>query len=95
MPKVRKSSVFLSASFTNISRTLELQLIANTYYEPLECELVPAVDGEEHHWHRLIDTSLPSPHDIVRVDDAPRIDKMVYEVAPYSVLFLVRPYVVA
>ena len=83
----------MGASFTNLSKTLELQIIANAYHEPLSCELVPAVDDDIHHWHRLIDTSLDSPDDVTRVEDAKRIEEMQYEVGPYSVVLLVRPYV--
>jgi len=83
----------MSASFTNLSKTRELQIIANAYFEPLSCELVPAVDDDVHHWHRLIDTFRDAPHDVTRVEDAPRIEEMQYEVGPYSVVLLVRPYV--
>jgi glycogen operon protein len=82
----------LSASFTNLSRTLELHLIANAYHEPLTCELPLEVGGNEHHWHRLFDTALPAPDDMHRVSEAPRLDNMHYTAEPYSVVLLFRPY---
>jgi glycogen operon protein len=86
------ASRLMSASFTNLSRTLELHLIANAYHEPLTCELPPPVAGAVHHWHRLLDTTLPSPEDMHRVDDAPRLANMHYTAGPFSVVLLFRPY---
>ena len=42
---------------------LELHLIANAFWEPLDFELPDAPDREP--WRRWIDTSLDSPDDIV------------------------------
>jgi glycogen operon protein len=82
----------LSATFTNLSRTLELHLIANAWDEPLVCELPPPVGGNVHHWHRLIDSSLTPPDDMRRIADAPRLVETVYAAAPFSVVLLARPY---
>jgi glycogen operon protein len=86
------ASRLLSASFTNLSRTLELHLIANAYHGPLTCELPPEIHGDQHRWHRLLDTSLEPPEDMHRVTEAPRLDDMVYTAGPYSVVLLFRPY---
>lgn len=66
----------------------DLYAMANTWWEPLEFTLPP---GEG--WHRVLDTSLPSPHDVV----APGLGESVaagrYPVAARSMVVLAR-YVV-
>jgi glycogen operon protein len=86
------ASRLMSASFTNLSRTLELHLIANAYHQPLTCELLPEIRGNEHRWHRLLDTALEPPDDMHRVANAPRLDNMHYTAGPFSVVLLFRPY---
>jgi glycogen operon protein len=45
----------------------------NAYWEPLDFHLPPPVAGTR--WHRVVDTALPSPQDIV----SPRTQEPVYE----------------
>jgi glycogen operon protein len=49
---------------------LLFHLILNGYWEPLEFDLPPVPEGRP--WRRWIDTSLPSPQDIVEWQTAPR-----------------------
>jgi glycogen operon protein len=60
-------------------------LILNAYWEPLDFEL-PATNGNL--WHRWIDTSLDSPHDIAEWHCAPTIPSRDYRAGPRSVVAL-------
>ncbi len=53
--------------------------------EPLEFELPRAPFGK---WRRWIDTSLPSPEDIVEMEEAPEVDGASYRAAARSVVLL-------
>ncbi len=53
--------------------------ILNAYWEPLDFELPAAGDG---FWRRWIDTSLDSPEDIVRWDDARPFTGCTYRAGP-------------
>ncbi|HLY75908.1 MAG TPA: glycogen debranching protein GlgX [Planctomycetota bacterium] len=58
----------------------------NAFWEPLDFEL-PA--SGSHRWKRWIDTSLPSPDDIVDYAGAPVVPDGRYRVGPRSVAFVV------
>ena len=64
---------------------LRIYLVLNAYWEPLAFELP---DG---HWCRWIDTTLPSPEDIVPWQDAPAVTQQRYPVGPRSVVVLFEP----
>ena len=66
---------------------LAVHLILNAYWEPLEFELPPAALGEGP-WRRWIDTSLPSPQDIVEWRTAPPVPGYTYRAGPRSVVVL-------
>jgi glycogen operon protein len=68
---------------------LRFHLILNGYWEPLEFEL-PPVTGERP-WRRWIDTSLPSPQDIVEWKAAPGLAGGTYRAGPRSVVMLYAP----
>jgi isoamylase len=59
-------------------------LILNGYWEPLEFEL----PSTSTHWRRWIDTSLPSPDDIVEWQSAPPLATGPYRAGPRSVVML-------
>ncbi|HWC00139.1 MAG TPA: glycogen debranching protein GlgX, partial [Bryobacteraceae bacterium] len=63
----RSHSLALEADLPE--RRLRAYLIWNAYWEPLAFEL-PAPEGEAGGWHRWVDTSLDSPHDIVELHEA-------------------------
>jgi glycogen operon protein len=65
---------------------LNFHLILNAYREPLAFEL-PPVDGQTP-WRRWIDTSLPSPQDIVDWQSAPVVTGSTYRAGPQSVVML-------
>jgi isoamylase len=62
-----------------------LHLIFNAYWQPLTFEL-PPLSGQ--HWHRIIDTALPSPDDFCRQAEAP-IQPGAYSVAARSSVVLI------
>jgi glycogen operon protein len=63
---------------------MTVHLILNAYHEPLTFELPPAPGP----WRRWIDTSLPSPQDIVSADKAPVVSGQSYPAGPRSVVLL-------
>jgi glycogen operon protein len=62
---------------------LVFHLILNAYWEPLDFELPPGPA-----WRRWIDTSLPSPDDIVEWQTAPPVAGPTYPAGPRSVVML-------
>jgi isoamylase len=68
---------------------IEVYLILNAYWEPLDFEL-PSGSGPAGRWCRWIDTSLPSPQDIERWQDGPPLTDSLYRAGPRSVVVLVR-----
>jgi glycogen operon protein len=68
---------------------LELHLIMNAFWEPLDFELPHAPDRDP--WRRWIDTSLDSPGDIVEWQAATAVDDpRCYHVGLRSVVVLWR-----
>jgi len=80
---VNSHSLALLVALRN--RGLLFYLILNAYWEPLEFEL-PSGDGSQ--WHRWIDTSLDSPHDVAEWGEAPPVASGFYRAAPHSVVGL-------
>ena len=66
---------------------LQLHLILNAYWEPLDFEL-PKLSVHSG-WRRWIDTSLDSPRDIVSWQTAPPVAGDVYRVGPRSAAMLI------
>ena len=66
-----------------------LHLVFNAWWEPLDFDL-PRPDVETAGWRRIIDTSLPSPDDIVEeIAEAAAVESATYPVGPRSVVLLV------
>jgi isoamylase len=63
---------------------IRVHLVLNAYWEPLEFEVPPAAAP----WRRWIDTSLPSPQDIVEWEKAPSVPGRAYRAGPRSVVVL-------
>ena len=70
---------------------LQLHLILNAYWGPLDFELPPVNNGQENPWRRWIDTALDSPHDIVEWQTAPSIPGYTYRAEARSVVVLYAP----
>ncbi len=64
----------------------DVHVMMNMYWEPIAFE-VPSVPGRE--WCRAIDTSLPTPQDIVEVSQASPMPASSYQVGGRSVVVLV------
>jgi isoamylase len=79
-----------SIAFTLQSPTLsQVRYIAiNSYWEVLEFELPPVAPALGVGWLRLMDTSLPSPMDIVGKDDGVAVQGPKYLVNPRSIIML-------
>lgn len=76
-------SVAMRAEFQN--EGLDLYCMLNAYWESLDFQL-PSLDKGV--WRRWIDTSLPSPHDIVPWDESPEVAGSTYRVSDRSVVLL-------
>ena len=63
--------------------------MVNNWWEPLDFTIQ---EGEAREWRRAVDTSLPSPEDVV---DGVSLSSLVYRVAARSVVVLVRAYLAA
>jgi len=66
---------------------LSIHLLFNAYWEPLEFEL-PLPGGSGGSWRRWIDTSLPTPQDIMPWEEAPPVQGLQYRAADRSVVVL-------
>ncbi|MFQ5675266.1 MAG: glycogen debranching enzyme, partial [bacterium] len=65
----------------------DIYIIANAYWDALVFQL-PRL--RQQHWHRILDTSLPSPDDICDTKTLIRIpDSHSYQVCPRSVVVLI------
>lgn len=62
-------------------------VILNAFWEPMHFELPPLPPGSGR-WHRLIDTSNPSPEDFREVEHALLVDTDTYYVTERSVVLL-------
>ena len=73
----------------SLAWTLEgckVHVIANAWWRELEFEL-PQLPVKLR-WHRLLDTSLAAPQDIVPLDQAPEVTGRTYEAGWHSVVVL-------
>jgi glycogen operon protein len=66
----------------------DIYVMINAYWQPLDFTIQ---EGVPEDWKRVVDTSLPSPNDIVEQTEAPNIDTLVYTVGPRSMVALKRP----
>ena len=81
----------LAFCLTTLSGRFKMHGMLNAYWEPLRFQLPPGIPAHGGPWRRWIDTSLPSPDDIVDWERAPEIADGSYLVQPRSVALLVVP----
>ena len=81
----------LAFTLTSLGSRFRLHGMLNAYWEPLCFELPPVEGAAGGPWRRWIDTSLPSPEDIVVWEEAPGVATTSYLMQPRSVAFLVVP----
>ena len=84
-PDWSHTSHSLAIHFQGLEGDVGLYLIANAYSEPLSFEL-----PRQMHWKRVIDTSLPSPEDLVAEEDAEAVSPPTCRVAAQSVVVLIE-----
>jgi isoamylase len=70
---------------------LQLHLILNAFWEPLDFELPRLGDDGARAWRRWIDTAQESPDDIVPWEEAPTVPGLTYRVQARSVVALLCP----
>jgi glycogen operon protein len=82
------SSHSLALSLHNFAATQVRYIAINAYWKPLEFELPPVSGGHTGGWFRLLDTSLPSPDDIVEEASGFPVGGAAYCVNPRSIVML-------
>jgi isoamylase len=93
-PDWGKDSHTLALAMHSFDSSHVRYIAINAYWEPLEFQLPPLTSKPNGCWLRLIDTSLPSPDDIVEeAKGVPVIDPK-YVVNPRSLLMLHHDYAV-
>jgi glycogen operon protein len=66
----------------------DIYIAFNAWIGTLNFRIPPAPQGRA--WHRVIDTALDSPRDIVGLDEGPRIEVgSTYPVVPFSTVVLI------
>jgi glycogen operon protein len=65
----------------------DLYVMVHAHGQPLTFRIQEGSAGD---WHRVVDTSLPSPHDIADPGKERSLDSLDYEVGPRSVVVLAR-----
>jgi glycogen operon protein len=75
-PDRSDSSRSLAMTLTSSSHRFRCALMVNAWWEPLIFTL-PDADFGSQSWHRWIDTTLPSPQDIVSWDQAEPVDQVL------------------
>jgi len=66
-------------------------IMVNAWWNPLPFEL-PPLPEQAGHWRRWLDTSLPSPADIVPLADAPPVEEGSYRLPPRSLAVLIAGF---
>lgn len=72
---------------SSVSRQIRYVAL-NAYWKPLEFALPPVPGSSNGGWVRLIDTSLPSPDDILEASAGVRVSGARYQVNPRSLVML-------
>ena len=73
-PDWSPSSRSLAVTITSLDGDFRWHAMVNAWWEPLRFAL-PEPDGGQERWHRWIDTSRPSPDDIVHPEQAPAVEE--------------------
>lgn len=86
MPDWGHDSHSLAFELRHPARGEHLFVMLNAYWESLTFTLPQPHNGAQ--WHRIIDTSLPTPEDICPPDAAPPVEATAYRVASRSAVVL-------
>jgi isoamylase len=86
-PDFGHESHSLAATLRLIGHPLQMHMMINAYWEPLEFE-IPALDAAPGAWRRCVDTYLDSPADICDWANAASLQGLTCQVQPRSVVIL-------
>lgn len=78
----------LAFTLQNLAASQVRYIAINAYWKPLEFALPPVTGNPGAGWLRLMDTSLPSPNDIVADGKGTPVDGAKYLVNPRSIIML-------
>jgi glycogen operon protein len=78
----------LAVTARSLTGRVVFHLMANAWHQPLPFQLPPTRELPEGCWRRWLDTSLPSPADIVPFAEASAVEGESYLLAPHSVAVL-------
>jgi glycogen operon protein len=87
-PDLTDQSHSLALTAQSLSGDLLMHFAVSAYWEPLQFELPSLPGWASSGWLRVMDTSLPSPLDIVEPVDAVRVTGPTYLVSPRSSVML-------
>ncbi len=87
-PDWSESSRSFATTITSVDHRFRWHAMVNAWWEPLHFRL-PAAEGDQPSWRRWIDTSRPSPEDIVPWNSAPTLEADSYTLGPRSIVVLV------
>jgi isoamylase len=87
-PDTSAESHSLAVTATSLSGDLLMHFALNAFWEPLDFELPALPDWATGGWRRVIDTSLPSPHDLVDFAAAGLVSGTTHRVGSRSVVVL-------
>ena len=79
----------ISLTAWSVTRRVVFHYLVNAYWQPLRFSLPSAKNLPGGVWHRWIDTSLPSPEDIVPWDQLPVLDGNRYLLPARSMVVLI------
>jgi isoamylase len=88
-PDWSEHSHSLAFTIKTVRSRFLLHGMLNAYWEALTFEL-PAVPGPLDRWRRCIDTSLASPDDVRRWEEAPPVEAAAYVVQPRTIALVAR-----
>jgi isoamylase len=82
------SSHCVALTLQNYALSRVCYFAINEHWEPHSFELPPVTGSKEGSWMRSLDTSLPSPHDIVPEGEGQPVEGSSYIVNPRSIIML-------
>lgn len=84
----RSLALVLDGRRTGRELDRDIYMVFNAWIEPLHFRIPPSPQGRP--WHRIVDTALASPLDIVGLDEGPKVAVgATYAVAPFSTVVLI------
>jgi glycogen operon protein len=87
-PGSRTLAFSLDGSLTGREPDRDFYIACNAWRDAIDFRIPPSPNGRP--WRRAIDTALPSPLDVVGLDDGPRVPAhSVYPVAGHSLVVLI------